>query len=188
MKLISSTRDFAIAGGFGAIIVAFELFVAIIIASLALPPILIAIVDSVLLAYMIMIPPLITRKAGVITATVFVMSLLSVPTLAFGVPGPYKILVFLPLGVFMDLLFAVSNGKKLFMILGIIAAAFVSIPYQFFVMMWLGLPLPEGTWELVLPIAAFAAVEGAIGVWLAYLTYEKKLRKLRVVKQLQESV
>ncbi len=185
MKLISTTRDFAIAGGFGALIVAFELSIGIIIASLTGLPILIAIADSVLLAYLIMIPPLITRRTGIITATVLVMSLLSVPTSAFGVPGLYKILVFLPLGVFMDLLFSVSNGRKLFMISGIIIAAFVSVPYQFFVMTQLGIPLPEGTEKLLLPIAAFAALEGAFGVWLAYMTYEKKLKNLKVVRQLQ---
>ncbi|MBI2574925.1 hypothetical protein HYV82_03500 [Candidatus Woesearchaeota archaeon] len=185
MKLISSTRDFAIAGGFGALIVAFELSIGIIITSLTGLPILIAIVDSVLLAYMIMVPPLITRKAGIITATVLVMSLLSVPTSAFGVPGPYKILVFVPLGIIMDILFYASNGKKLLMIIGIIAAAFISVPYQFFLMQQLGLPLPEGTEKLLLPVAIFAAVEGALGVWLAYMTYEKKLKKLSVVKRLQ---
>lgn len=138
-----------------------------------------------IMVYIFVLTALIIRKFGIVTLVTLIYTLLSIPTINMGPPGFYKVLIGLANGLIMDIILYTGRYKKFAYYLAMVAGMILSIPLMLFAMKLLGLPGYEKLLSMLFIAMLVYAIEAAIGVWLGILTYEKKLKKSKLVKSLR---
>lgn len=126
---------------------------------------------------------LIVRKFGTFTIMALIYAALAIPTPVYGPPGVHKLLPALATGIVIDFLLGIFHYKKIAYYVSLALGNVLAL--WLFVGMFLLLDFPGKE-----QIAAFAwwlsisyALEAFLGVWLGFQIYEKKLKKMRIVKQ-----
>ncbi|MBI2575374.1 ECF transporter S component [Candidatus Woesearchaeota archaeon] len=186
MKIISSVKELTLCSGFGALLTVVQLLAGSIVYAVSQVPASASLFSALILGYLGTMPLLLTRKTGAATITILTAAIVAVPLSVFGPPGPYKILQFIPVVILTEAILIAARWKNYGYVTALAAAAATSIPIHYYFITLIGLPAAGLLAKFLLPIMAVVAAEAAIGAWLAIATYEKKLKKLKVVRQLQE--
>lgn len=185
MRLIGTTKELAICAGFGALIVVVQLLAGSVIYTVTQVPAAATLISSFILAYIAIIPLLLIRKTDAALATLLTMSVISAPLSVFGPPGLPKIIQFIPVIAAIELILIISNWKKAGYIIAIPAASAIALPMHYYFLALIGFPGAELLRKYLLLFMAIVMMESLLGAWLGLITYEKKLKNLKVVKQLQ---
>ncbi|MBI2142553.1 hypothetical protein HYU15_03645 [Candidatus Woesearchaeota archaeon] len=183
MKSVSTIKELAICGGFGAIAAFAGL-------ALNLPGIMITGVPLTgiipVAAVFFALLSLIVRKFGAVTIAAGVYSLIAIPTVLFGPPGVYKLFLGIILGLLFDsLLMAFRYSRTGYYVAAAVSYATV-VPATYLALLFLGFPAAERLARFVPYLMIWYVIAVIATVWLTMLIYEKKLKNLKVVKQLQE--
>ncbi len=181
MKRISTVKELIISAGFAAL-----LFVSAIIAAFAIYPIVLipgltTLAMLIVYSYMFTIGLLVVRKTGAATIILPIVGILA-PS---GVGILLGVTILIPGIVAVELLLIMTNYRKAAYILATPLFILVVVPFWLFVLLKMGFPLADVTRKYIWPILLIGLIEAFIGGYLAHLTYEKKLKNLKVVRQLQ---
>lgn len=125
------------------------------------------------------------RKFGTYIGMGLIYAILATPNTVFGPPGVYKILLGLIVGIVADMIVFSSNYRKIGYYLGLTAGIIVSLPILLYFMNLLGLPGAKELSSVLWFIIGLSAVESLIGTWIGMNLYEKKISKMRIIKQIQ---
>ena len=184
MRLVSTTKDLALAGGFGALLFAIDA-VFTPLQSITNIPGIVGVVDTFFWVIVATIAILITRKLGFFTITAAIYGLMSVPMITWGGPGFHKLLMIMPVAAVVEAILLLTNYSALGINIAIATGLPVAYIMQLYVMAQLGISGAETYMKFLVPFLIAAMVEGfiggAIGIWL----YNKKIKNLKVVKAIQ---
>ncbi len=183
MKTVSSIKELTVCGGFGAMAAFAGL-------ALNLPGIMITGVPLTgifpVAALFLALIALIIRKFGAVTIAAGVYSSIAIPTVLFGPPGVYKLFLGIILGLLFDsLLMAFRYSRTGYYVAASVSYAAV-VPATYLALLLLGFPAAERLARFVPYLMIWYVIAVIATVWLTMLIYEKKLKKLKVVRQLQE--
>ena len=142
------------------------------------------IIVSLFVAFIWVCAALIVRKFGVLTLITLIHMLLSTPTINFGPPGAYKIVIGVTLGLLMDIILYSTNYKKFAYYFSAALGFLLVIPYMIWFLKLLKMPAVEKLAPLMYPLMGIYLVEALIGTWLAFKFYERKLKYMSVVRQI----
>jgi hypothetical protein len=146
-------------------------------------PLLGGIIVNWFLAFSLVLIALTIRKFGSLSLSIMIYSLLSVPTINFGPPGIYKVIVGVAMGLIMDSFLYLGKYKKIIYYVGA-GFSYLIVPLiMLFAMQLLGMPQASNLLPLIIPMMAIGLVEGLIGCWLAFKVYDKKLKNSKLLKQ-----
>lgn len=185
MKTINDLRSLTIAAGFGALMFFFNFIASTTMVTLTGIPGTGGVAVGVLLGYLIAILVMLVPRTGVITVAFLVFGILSVPTIVMGPPGLYK-LGLLPMAIIMDACLALIKQRKAALYIGMSIGLVSGMIAFYYLLLAMGFPAAERFGKYILPITAVLVAEVLLGIWLGILTYEKRLKKLKVVRQMQE--
>lgn len=184
MRLISTTKDLALAGGFGTLLFAIDAAFTPLQTITNIPGVVGA-VDTFFWVIIAAIAILVVRKTGFFAIMTLVYGLLSVPLITYGAPGFHKLLILAPIVALVEGILLMTNysawGINISIALGLPAAWLM----QLYVMAQLGIPGADKFMNFLVPFLIAAMVEGFIGGAIAIWLYNKKIKNLKVVKALQ---
>jgi ABC-type thiamin/hydroxymethylpyrimidine transport system permease subunit len=123
-------------------------------------------------------------KIGAPTVIALVVTALSVPTVNFGPPGPYKILVGLVLGLTYDVFLLATRRATWAYIVGMGVTFAASVPATYFIWLRFGIPGNEKLEQIMAGLAGIYFVLGVIGSTVGHLFFERRLKRLARVRAL----
>lgn len=185
MKTISTTKELVIPAGFGALIFFVQLAVSTAIVTVTGIPGTGAVVIGVLLGYIVAIMGMLIRKSGVFIVAFAVFSVLSVPTIVMGPPGFYK-LAMIATAIPIEACLLIFRSRKAGLYFGITTGLTLAMIAFYYILSAMGFPAAERLGKYLFWIIAVLVMETISGMWLGIMTYEKKLKKLKVVRQMQQ--
>lgn len=185
MRLISTTRDFAVAGGFGALLFAIDAIFTPLDMILGIPGAR-AVINTFFWIVVGTVAILMARKTGFPTVMLFAYALLSVPLVTWGAPGFHKLLIIMPLAMLVEAILLATNYSNLGVTASIAAGVAGGWLIQLYVMKLLGLPGVEAYIKFLIPFTIIGVAEGVIGGLAGIWLYNKKIKNLNVVKRLQQ--
>ncbi len=142
-------------------------------------------VQVILLAIVFAIGYKMFPKFGTFTILSLVFTLIASPFFVFGVPGLYKVVVGLVLGIVVDSFVFLTNKKHWGIYFGTALGFIVSVPMIWYSMKIIGLEdAANKLLELLPVIIVVYAVEGFVGAYLGVRFFEKRLSKLPFIQQL----
>ncbi len=122
----------------------------------------------------------ITRERGAATTAWTLYSLLAIPTLLMGIPGPYKVVLGLLGGLAYDAGYSLLRGRRAGLFLGLVLYLIV-LNAGFYFVATLGL-FPQVAEENILRILALVTavflLEGIFSTWMGILLYERRIKRL----------
>lgn len=125
-----------------------------------------------------------TVKFGAIAIAFTVYSILAIPTVLLGAPGPYKILVGLLSGLAFDTILYIFKYKFRGYLVGFFVFVAVMIPTTYYSYVYFALPNLEKFKSVIFILAAIFTVEGWIAAWLAKSFFNKRLKNLSSVRNI----
>lgn len=125
-----------------------------------------------------------TNKFGAITIAFTVYSILAIPTVLLGAPGPYKIAVGLLSGLAFDAILHVFKFKFRGYLIGFFVFVAVMIPTTYYSYVYFALPNLEKFKSAMFMLAGIFTVEGWIAAWLSKSFFNKRLKNLSSVKNI----
>lgn len=125
-----------------------------------------------------------TNKFGAIAIAFTVYSILAIPTVLLGAPGPYKVIVGLLSGLALDSILYLFKYKFKGYILGFLVFVIVMIPITYFSYVYLALPNLEKFKSAMFMLAGIFTVEGWFAAWIAKKFYDNRLKNLSSVKNI----
>ncbi|MBI2574924.1 hypothetical protein HYV82_03495 [Candidatus Woesearchaeota archaeon] len=184
MRRISTVKDLTLAGGFGALLFAIDAVFTPLDMILGIPGVR-AVVNTFFWIVVACVAVLITRKTGFLTATLFVYALLSVPLITWGAPGFHKLLIIMPLAILVEAILLATNYSNTGIAVAIASGVAGGWLLQLYVMSLLGIPGVETYMKVIVPFTIIGVIEGLIGGFAGIWLYNRKIKNLKVVKQLQ---
>lgn len=124
-----------------------------------------------------------TKKFGAITIAFTLYCLLATPTVLMGAPGPYKILVGLVCGLTFDSVLYLLKYRFYSFLIGFLGYVLVMLAGMYLAYVYLNLPQLDKFKSLMVMLAAIFTIEGWIAAWVGKITFEKRIKKLSVVKK-----
>lgn len=112
MKLVRSTKDFALAGGFGALLFAIDAVFTPLQYITNIPGI-VGIMSTLFWVIIAVMAILVVRKTGFFSLMMLVYILLSVPLITYGAPGFHKLLIIMPIAALVEIILLVTNYSAL---------------------------------------------------------------------------
>lgn len=143
-------------------------------------------ISSVLFVGIATTAGLLVRKPGAFTVMAIIYSILASPTTVFGPPGPYKILLGTLIGIFADFIVWLFRYSKTGYLAGMPTGSALSVPASFLMYILLDFPAADVIAPYVWAFTFAVFVTSVLGAWLGIMLYEKKLKRLRVVKLLSQ--
>ena len=128
---------------------------------------------------------LVVRKFGAALHIVLVHMLLALPTASIGPPGIYKVAIGLIFAFVVDTILCLGRYKGVFYYIALTMGFIVFLPLFLYSLILLGLPGAENLSNLLIPAIGIYIFEALLGTYLARLFYNKKLRDLNLIKQIQ---
>lgn len=147
-------------------------------------PMLGGIIVNLFVSFIWVCAVLVVRKFGVLTLILLIHSLLSMPTINFGPPGAYKIIIGVTLGLLMDIILYSTRYKKASYYFSAALGFLLAVPYMILFLKILKMPALEKLSPLMYPLMGIYLVEALIGTYLAFKFYDKKLKYLRIIQQI----
>ena len=148
-------------------------------------PLVGGLIVNLFVAFILVLTGLTVRKFGTFTLILLIHTVLSTPTINFGPPGVYKIIIGVSLGLLVDIILLASKYKKWAYYFSAVFAFILVGPYLLWFLILLGLPGVETLSKVIYIIVAVYAVEALIGTWLAIKVYDKKLKDTRIFRQIR---
>lgn len=124
-----------------------------------------------------------TKRFGAITIAFTLYCLLATPTVLMGPPGPYKILVGLICGLTFDLILYLLKYRFYSFLIGFLGYVLVMLAGMYTAYVYLSLPQLDKFRNLMFILATIFTVEGWVAAWLSKITFERRIKKLSVVKK-----
>lgn len=124
-----------------------------------------------------------TKKFGAITIAFTLYCLLAIPTVLMGPPGVYKIFVGFICGLTFDCILYVFRYKFYSFLLGFLGYVLVMLAGIYLAYSYLNLPQLERFKSLMFVLATVFTVEGWLAAFLSKIAFEKRIKKLSVVKK-----
>jgi hypothetical protein len=142
------------------------------------------IIVNLFVSFILVSAALVVRKFGILTAVLFIHTLLSTPTINFGPPGAYKILIGITIGLLIDIIIYFANYKKWAYYFGAGLGFLIAVPYMVLFLKLLDMPALGRLLPLMYPLMGIYLVEALLGTYLAIKFYDKKLKHLRIIQQI----
>ncbi|MBI2575368.1 hypothetical protein HYV82_05785 [Candidatus Woesearchaeota archaeon] len=187
MKTITDLRQLTIAAGFGALMFAIGFAISTPIQLITGTPGTGGLVSGIILIILLVIGDRILQRFGYGTVSATTMAILSIPTVLFGAPGIYKVAVGFAGGLLWDASLLFLKRNRVGYTIAAIAAGTAILISMLLMLAALGLPGDEKMKQIFLIMWIVDAIIVVIGVQIALLLYEKKIKNLKVVRQLQSS-
>lgn len=184
MKMLSA-KDLAICGAFGALILAMGFILGSAIIMVTGIPATGSLLNVIVAVFIAVIGLKLVHKFGAAIIMLTVEGAISVPTIINGPPGIHKILLLFIVGLTADIILLLTKrSNKGYYLMGLIAGIeIVTLIYASLVL--LGLPGADKLQAILIPLAAFSGLMGAIGAYLGVKIYDGKLQNLSVVQSLK---
>lgn len=128
---------------------------------------------------------LIIPKFGVFALMALIYALLAIPTNVFGPPGILKVPIAFIVGLIIDLIIYSFKYKKSGYYLGAIIGNVLSLILFVWTFLLLGLPGIESLMPYLWSFSILYGIEAVIGTWLGYIIFNKKLKNLKIIKQIE---
>jgi len=125
-----------------------------------------------------------TKKFGAITIAFTLYCLLATPTVLMGPPGPYKILVGLVCGLTFDLILYFLKYRFYSFLIGFLGYVLIMLIGTYTAYSYLKLPQLDKFKNLMFILAIIFTIEGWIAAWLGKIIFEKRIKKLSIVKKI----
>lgn len=153
--------------------------------TIALGPGMSGIATIIVTTVLVVICARLVETLGVFTLTVFLFTLLAIPTNMFGPPGPHKIVIGLITGIAYDAVWNLTGRRRFSLPFAAAIATAVSIGLIFGLMVYLDHPRKDYLQTIFWYILSLYAFLGFLGGWLGDWIYEKSLSRLSIVQQLK---
>jgi len=124
-------------------------------------------------------------RRGAILLFATILLTLSTITPSFGPPGLYKILIGVGLGLLFEILLLASRAGLAYVLATAIVFA-ASIPMTYAAWLLFELPGVQYLGPKIRFLMMIYLVEGALGACLGWLLYQKRLSKLRSIRNIRE--
>ena len=138
-----------------------------------------------LIAYLFILTALVVKKFGVVTLTLFIYSVLSIPTNNFGPPGIYKLIIGISLGLLLDIILYSGKYKKWTYYFGAALGFLIVMHYLYLLLKLLEITLDHRITPFVIIFMSVYCIQGLLGAWLARLTY-RRIKDKRIIKQIED--
>ncbi|MDO8661487.1 MAG: hypothetical protein Q7K43_06360 [Candidatus Woesearchaeota archaeon] len=142
-------------------------------------------VDTIFVVALMTIGGLVIKRFGVFSSIALIYGVLAVPTTVFGPPGAYKIVLSLVLGLVADAVVYFFKYKRIGFYSAMAIGNVFGLPLFLLALRWLGLPGSSALASAFWVILAVTVVESLIGAWLGLWLFEKRIKNLAVIRQLQ---
>jgi hypothetical protein len=182
MKIIKDVRALTLCGGFGAIsfVIMWGLGSFLLIATGI--PLVGGIASSIVNAFVLIIGILLINRFGAATLISLTLTTLTIPTVIFGPPGVYKILLGLYMGGMFEIFLVIFKRIRWIYPLGAGLTFAASVPMEYWLFKILGFPAADKIKPLIFLIMAIYFVNALLGSWLGMRFYDKKISKLNAVQ------
>ena len=124
-------------------------------------------------------------KFGATTIMLVITSILAIPTISFGAPGIQKVPQLFIVGLVIDLAIMLFRRENKGYLVGGALGGLIAPGMIFLSMVLIGLPGADKLQPLLIPLSAIYCILGLIGAYLGIITYDRKLSKLSVVRNLK---
>jgi hypothetical protein len=125
-----------------------------------------------------------TRRFGVGTSMYLIYGILAIPTnMLGGLPGPFKVVLALSMGLGFDLGVWLLHFRKSGLILGMLITYIVNIPLTFLFYYLLNFPGLDKIIKLAPIMFAVFFIEALLGIWLGLFIY-RRIKDKSIVRQL----
>ncbi|MEI7868464.1 MAG: hypothetical protein WCI11_11280 [Candidatus Methylumidiphilus sp.] len=124
-----------------------------------------------------------TKKFGAISIAFTLYCLLAIPTVLMGPPGVYKVIVGLICGLTFDSILYIFRYKFYSFLLGFLGYVLVMLAGTYLAYSSLNLPQLEKFKSFMFVLAAIFIIEGWIAAFLSKIAFDKRIKKLSVVKK-----
>ncbi|WP_319779058.1 hypothetical protein [Maridesulfovibrio sp.] len=182
MKRIDDLRSFAFCGGFGAVSFVIMWGLGAILLLATGMPLVGGLASGLVNAFVLIIGVKFVNRAWAAMIISLVICSLSVPTVIFGPPGIYKIVLGLILGLLFELFMSLTRYSKFSYYLVLPVVFSLSVPIEYFMFVYLDFPAAEKLKSLMVGIAAIYFVNAALGSYLGIKFFDKKMMKMNIVK------
>ncbi len=142
-------------------------------------------VDTIFVVALMTIGGLVIKRFGVFSSIALIYGVLAVPTTVFGPPGVYKIVLSLVLGLVADAVVYFFKYKRIGFYSAMAIGNVFGLPLFLLALRWLGLPGSAELASAFWVIFAITVVESLIGAWLGLWLFERRIKNLAVIKQIQ---
>lgn len=122
---------------------------------------------------------------GGATVVALVATILAIPTPTLGPPGVYKVPIGFLAGLVWDICISVLRRRNIGYILGGASGSIVIIWGLFIALSVMGMPAAESLKRALIILLPFNAFLGGLGTYLGVLLFDRKLKHLTVIKNLQ---
>lgn len=126
------------------------------------------------------------NRIGFLTIMWIIATGIAIPTMTYGPPGIYKLIMGIGTGVIWEFFILLFRRNRLGFIIGSGLGMSAAAVILFFCMLALGLPAADKLQQIVLPVTIAYFLLGASGGFLGILFFNKKLAHLAVVRTIQE--
>ena len=185
MLVFQDIKLSSVAGLFGAMALAFAYIVGAALTLATGIPIASAAVNGIIVCFVMVLGAKIIDKPGAFTLMTLVYSVLAIPTVLLGPPGPHKILIGLGMGIIYDLIIFTTRKRDWGYILGSILFIASGVSLVFYSMVLLGLPGVERLKQAFIILILVSSLPASIGAFLGIKVFHKKFKNLSLVKNLQ---
>lgn len=180
-----SAKDLAICGAFGALILTMGFILGSAILMATGIPATGSLLNVIVAVFIASIGFKLVDKFGAGIVMLTIEGAISVPTLINGPPGLHKILLLFIVGLTADIILRATNrSNKGFYLMGLVAGMEI-IGLIYLSLVILELPGAEKLHAIIIPLAAFSGLMGAVGAYLGVKLYDEKLKNLSVVQSLK---
>lgn len=182
---MDKTKDlWILSGAFGGLLFAINLSIGAGLTYVTGNPGFSGLITGFTTAFVLFILVSITKKFGAISIAFTLYCILAIPTVLMGPPGVYKVLVGLLCGLTFDLVIKISKYKFFSFLLGFFFFVLVMLIGMYLAYLYLNLPQLEKFKKLMYVLALIFTLEGWIAAWFSKITFDKRLKKLSIVKKI----
>ena len=185
MLIFKDLKLSSVGGLFGALAFALAYIIGMALTLATGIPIASAAANGIVVCFIMVLGTKIIDKHGAFTLMTLVYSVLAIPTLLLGPPGPHKIIIGLGMGIVFDLIILITKKQSWGYILGSIVFIASGVSLVLYSMVLLGLPGIERLKQAFVILILVSSLPASIGAFLGIKVFHEKFEKFSLVKDLQ---
>jgi len=179
----SRRRLWILSGSFGGLLFTINFFLGASLSYLTGNPGFSGLVTGFTTAFVFYVLLRLTRTFGAMSIAFTLYCLLAIPTVLMGPPGPYKVIVGLSSGLAFDIVLWILRYRLWSFLVGFVVYVLTMLAGMYVCYMYFDFPGLETLRGVMFILAVIFAVEGCLGGSIAHMLFERRLRRLTVVKR-----
>ncbi len=184
MILFRDLKHSSVAGLFGALAFALAYVIGMALTLATGIPIASAAVNGIIVSFVMVLGAKIIDRHGAFTLMTLVYSVLAVPTVLLGPPGPQKIVIGLGMGIVFDLIVFATKKQSWGYVVGSVLFIATGVLLVLYSMILLGMPGVERLKQALIVIIVISSLPASIGAFLGIRVFHNKFKHLSFVRNL----